>query len=202
MTDVHDRMAVADVVSGIPVAENPQLRPAGELVSESMTVPENPFFALRVIFVNGEEPTTPVTLAGLGVMLKLAGPLGLTVTDTLVEFVIALFVPPVPFTEIVKLPAAVPETEQMPVEVPPAVSVRDEGQLTVSAPPVTVFEIVTLPANPSVPLGRLEAVIVKLVDEPALNVMLDALATRLKPVTCMVRAAEVWLTRVGELVTS
>lgn len=184
-------MAVADVVSGIPVAENPQLRPAGELVSESVTVPENPFFALRVIFVNGEEPTTPVTLLGLGVMLKLAGAPGMTVTDTPVEFVIALFVPPTPVTVIVKLPTAVPAAEQVPVEVPPATSVREVGQLTVSAPPVTVFEIVTLPANPAVPDGRLEAVSVKLVEEPALNVILDALALRLKPVTWIVTTAEV-----------
>lgn len=179
--DEQERITLAVVVSGTPVAENPQVMPPGELVSVRVTVPENPLVAFRVILEKGAELTSPVAVEGLGLILKLAIEAE-TVTDMLVEFLIAPFVPAVPVTVTTKLPVVVPDAVQVTLEVPPAVRVNDAGQVTVKGPPVIVFVNVTFPTKPDVPDGRLAPVMAKLADVPALNETLEADEEMLTPV--------------------
>lgn len=84
-----------------------------------------------------------------------------------------------------------PEKVHVPVAVPPAVRVSDEGQVTVKAPPTTVLEMVILPANPPEPDGRLWSVRESVADPNVPKVMLEAAGAIANPVTWMVSVAEV-----------
>jgi hypothetical protein len=84
----HDALPVADTVR--------------------LTVPVKvPRAATVMVDVPPGEPTFGVTLDGLASMLMPPAPV--TVTDTLVEFVISLFVPPVPVIVTAYVPAVVLE---------------------------------------------------------------------------------------------
>ena len=87
-------------------------------------------------------------------------------------------------------------TVHVPETVPPAVNVRGDLQVTVSAPgPLTIFEIVTGPANPFVVEGlpRLVLVISSPADFPALKVRLVVFVERVNPPTLTVIVPEFWI---------
>ena len=79
----------------------------------------------------------------------------------------------------------------VPVAVPPAVRVSDEGQVTVKGPPTTVREMVILPANPPEPVGRLWSVRESVADPNAPNVTLETAGAIANPVIWIVSVAEV-----------
>lgn len=82
--------------SGTPVFENVQVTPVlGKLLSDRLTVPVSPPDAVIVSVENGFELTVLVRLDGLAVIEKDRGTL-VTDTVTIVVFVIAPFVPPMP----------------------------------------------------------------------------------------------------------
>ena len=74
-----------------------QVRPVGATELVRATVPENVPLAATVMVEVAEVPEFTVMLVGLALRLMPgAGPEGLIVTATFVEFVMSLFVPPVP----------------------------------------------------------------------------------------------------------
>lgn len=86
----------------------------------------------------------------------------------------------------------------VPDTVPPAVNTKEDLQVTVSAPgPLTIFEIVTSPANPFVDGGlpRLMLVNSSPADLPALKVRLVAFVARVNPLTLTVIVPEFWAGR-------
>lgn len=85
--------------------------------------------------------------------------------------------------------------EQVPETVPLGVKVRGDLHVTVSFPgPVTLLVIDTDPAKPLVEAGlpRLVSVVEMPVDIPALKVRLVVFVASVKPLTLIVRTAEVF----------
>ena len=126
--------------------------PAGVEVPANVTVPAKPFKLLTVIVV---VPVAPLLKLLLVADMENPGctPL-LTVTLTVVEFRIALFVPAVLLMKTVKDPALVPVKVQEPDAEPPAVvMLRLAGQVAVSnvVIPVAFLTVVVMPTLPVKP---------------------------------------------------
>ena len=97
MEPLHESEDVA--VGGIVtlVGVKVQVRPVGATELVRATVPEKVPLAATAMVEVAEVPEFTVTLVGLALRLMPgAGPEGLIVTATFVEFVMSLFVPPVP----------------------------------------------------------------------------------------------------------
>jgi hypothetical protein len=121
-------------------------------VTERVTAPAKPPRGATVIVEVPETVASVVTLVGLALRLMPGGgPRAVIVAETAVEFVMRLFVPPVPVTVTVKVVVTVtlPDREHVVVPVPPAARVTEAGLHKTTSPPEgdTVPPIATAPAN-------------------------------------------------------